>query len=76
MLTAERQAQLQTRRDNTNPRQLRQHIYDLRDQLFELPGASPESTQDVYLTLFNPPDSIRTYAKIIWTVGERNCCRM
>jgi len=42
-------------RDQTNPRQLRQDIYALLDQLFALPNAPDGSTQDVYLTLFNPP---------------------
>lgn len=42
-------------RDQTNPRQLRQDIYALLDQLFALPNAPDDSTQDVYLTLFNPP---------------------
>jgi hypothetical protein len=40
----------------TNPRQLRQQIYASLDQLFALPLASPGSTQDVFLTLFAPPD--------------------
>jgi hypothetical protein len=42
-------------RDQTNPRQLRQDIYALLDQLFALPNAPDGSTQDVYLTLFIPP---------------------
>ena len=42
-------------RDQTNPRQLRQDIYVLLDHLFALPNAPDGSTQDVYLTLFNPP---------------------
>lgn len=45
----------ETLRDQTNPRQLRQHIYTLLSQLFALPNALEGSTQDVYLTLFNPP---------------------
>lgn len=58
-LSPEHQAQLQRRRDQTNPRHLRQQIYDLRDQLFELPLASPDHTQDVYLTLFNSLDFMK-----------------
>jgi hypothetical protein len=42
-------------RDQTNPRHLRQDFYALLDQLFALPNAPDGSTQDVYLTLFNPP---------------------
>ncbi len=58
-LSPEHQTQLQMRRDHTNPRQLRQQIYDLLDQLFELPLALPDHTQDVYLTLFNPLDFMK-----------------
>jgi hypothetical protein len=42
---------LQTLRAQTNPRQLRQRIYDLLDQLFALPGAIPGVTEDVHQTL-------------------------
>ena len=51
--------QLLTLRDETNPRQLRQQIYGLLDQLFALPLAPPGSTQDVYQTLFAPPDFMK-----------------
>lgn len=47
--------QFEALRDQTNPRQLRQDIYALLDQLFALPNAPDGSTQDVYLTLFTPP---------------------
>jgi len=44
-------------RDSLNPRQLRRDIYTLLDQLFALPCAIPEEvSQDVHLTMFNPPD--------------------
>jgi len=56
ILPPQQQTQLQTLRDATNPRLLRQQIYDLLDQLFALPLASPGSAQDVFLTLFSPPD--------------------
>jgi len=47
-------------RDSLNPRQLRRDIYTLLDQLFELPCAMPEeASQDVHLTMFNPPDPMR-----------------
>ncbi len=59
ILTNQQQAQLTALRDATNPRQLRQHIRTLLDQLFALPTAAPESTQDVYLTLFDPPDFMK-----------------
>lgn len=39
-------------RDTTNPRQLREEIYEWLDQLMALPGADPETTEDIYQTLF------------------------
>jgi hypothetical protein len=54
-LDAHQRSHFQALRDQTNPRQLRQHIYALLDQLFALPNAPDGSTQDVYLTLFDPP---------------------
>jgi hypothetical protein len=42
---------LQTLRDQTNPRQLRQQIYDSIDYVFSLPGAVQGVTEDVRLTL-------------------------
>lgn len=39
-------------RDTTNPRQLREEIYELLDQLMTMPGADPERTEDIYQTLF------------------------
>ncbi len=53
-LSADQTLRLQSLRDSTNPRQLRLQIYALLNQLFALPNAVPESTQDVYLTLFHP----------------------
>lgn len=53
-LSADQLLRLQSLRDATNPRQLRHQIYALLDQLFALPNAAPNSTQDVYLTLFHP----------------------
>jgi len=46
-LNAESQARLRALRAQTNPRQLRHEIYQLRDQLFELPLA--RSPQDSWL---------------------------
>jgi hypothetical protein len=45
---------LQALRDQTNPRRLRQEIYDLLDYLFTLPCATPGVTEDVYQTLVLP----------------------
>lgn len=50
-ITQERREQLEALRDRTNPRQLRQEIYDLIDYIFSLPGAVPGKTEDVYQTL-------------------------
>jgi hypothetical protein len=45
------QEQLMALRDRINPRRLRQDIYDAIAQLFQLPGAAPDCTEDVHLTL-------------------------
>jgi IS30 family transposase len=52
-LPSQRQEQLLHLRTQTNPRQLRQEIYDLLDHLFTLPGAESDHTQDVFQTLLN-----------------------
>jgi hypothetical protein len=49
----------QALRDQTNPRQLRQDIYALLDQLFAIPCAEAGSVQDVHLTLFNPQNFLK-----------------
>jgi hypothetical protein len=56
-ISEEQKEQLRTLRDQTNPRQLRQKIYQLIDQIFLLPGAVPGETEDVYETLFAPTES-------------------
>ena len=48
---ADRRQQLEALRRRTNPRRLRQAIYDQLQQLFTLPGAVPGHTEDVYQTL-------------------------
>lgn len=50
---------LQALRDQTNPRQLRQAIYALRDQLFALPQAVPGSSQDVFQTMLMPTTLVK-----------------
>ena len=47
--------ELQALRNATNPRQLREEIYDLLDQLRKLPAAQPGQTEDVHQTLFAAP---------------------
>jgi len=56
-ISEQQKEQLRTLRDQTNPRQLRQKIYQLIDQIFLLPGAVPGETEDVYETLFAPTGS-------------------
>jgi hypothetical protein len=47
----EHKQQLQALRDATNPRQLRQQIYDNVDQILSLPTATPGQTESVFDTL-------------------------
>ena len=62
-LSPETQQLLDALRAQTNPRQLRQHIYCAIDQLFALPCAAPNQSQNVHLTLnFNSPFSTNTMA--------------
>ena len=53
-MSEQQKKQLRTLRDQTNPRQLRQGIHQLLDEIFLLPGAVPGQTGDVYETLFAP----------------------
>jgi len=55
-ITQQRREQLQALRDQTNPRQLRQEIYDQIEYIFSLPNAVPGQTENVYLTLTTRPD--------------------
>ena len=47
----EHRQHLKALRDQINPRKLRQEIYDTIDYIFSLPGAVPEITEDVRLSL-------------------------
>jgi hypothetical protein len=53
-ITQQHREQLDTLRDQTNPRQLRQEIYDWIDYIFSLPNAVPGVTENVHLTLRAP----------------------
>jgi hypothetical protein len=53
-ISQERKEQLQTLRDQVNPRQLRREIYQLIDHIFLLPNAVPGETEDAYETLSTP----------------------
>jgi hypothetical protein len=50
-IARETREQLETLRDRTNPRLLRQEIYDQIDFIFSLPNASTGVTENVYQTL-------------------------
>jgi hypothetical protein len=52
-LDPEWREQLERLREQTNPRQLRQEIYDLIDYISSLPSAVPGKTEDVRLTLMS-----------------------
>ena len=51
VLSPQRRQELEALRDRTNPRQLRQTIYDAIEQLFALPKATPGKPENVYDTL-------------------------
>lgn len=53
VLTSEKEKQLTELRWSTNPRQLRNEIHSLLEDLFALPNAISEQTENVYLTLFS-----------------------
>ncbi len=55
ILLAQRQEQLEHLRDRTNPRLLRQEIYDLLNHLFSLPGTTTDRSEDVFQTLISHP---------------------
>lgn len=50
-LTPELRQLIQLRIDMTNPRHLRQEIYDALSLLFAMPGATPSKTENVFETL-------------------------
>lgn len=54
----ERRRQLEALRDQTNPRQLRQEIYEGIDHIFSLPGAAAGITEDVRQTLMAASSSL------------------
>lgn len=54
VLPPETRARLEALYTATNPRRLREEIYEYIDYLCALPNAAPGEPQDVYLTLRNP----------------------
>jgi hypothetical protein len=57
VMLPQHQQQLQALRDRTNPRRLRQEIYDAIDHLFSLPNAVPGVPEDVRQTLLTHSDN-------------------
>lgn len=53
-ISRERRQELEALRDRTNPRQLRNEIYDLIAYISSLPCAAPGRTENVHLTLMIP----------------------
>ncbi|MBC7129562.1 MAG: transposase family protein [Thermoplasmatales archaeon] len=53
-ISPQRREELQRLREQTNPRRLREEIYQLLDELFTLPGATPGITENVLDTLHIP----------------------
>jgi transposase InsO family protein len=56
-ITPAHRQQLEALRDRTNPRRLRQEIYDAIDQLLSLPNALPGVPEDVHQTLLTHSDA-------------------
>ena len=54
VLLEEHQQQLEVKRDETNPLQLRREIYDWLDYIFSLPMAIPDISENVHQTLRAP----------------------
>jgi len=70
-ISEDRKQQLRTLRDQVNPRQLRQEIHQLLDHIFDLPGAVPGKTEDVYETLFAPTESQKGEGAMVTLSFER-----
>ena len=71
-IAEEEKEQLRTLRDQVNPRQLRQEIYQLIDHhIFLLPPAVPGKTEDVYETLFAPTETQKGEGAMVTLSFER-----
>jgi hypothetical protein len=71
VLDKERRMKLEALRRGTNPRKLREDIYELIDKIFALPNAAQGSTQDVYQTLFMPPHPTKEKAIPVTLSNDR-----
>lgn len=57
VLSTDQEKELKALRLRTNPRQLRNEIYSLLNELFSLPNATPGQTENVFSTLFSEQDN-------------------
>lgn len=71
VLDEDRKMELEALRSGTNPRKLREEIYALIDQIFLLPNAAQDSNQDVYLTLFQVPETKKELAIPVTLSNDR-----
>jgi hypothetical protein len=71
VLDEDRKMELEALRRGTNPRKLREEIYALIDQIFLLPNAAQGSNQDVYLTLFQVPETKKELAIPVTLSNDR-----
>lgn len=71
VLDKEHRIELESLRRRTNPRKLREDIYEFIDKIFALPNAAQGSTQDVYLTLFMPPHPTKEKAIPVTLPNDR-----
>ncbi len=71
VLDEDRKMELEALRSGTNPRKLREEIYALIDQIFLLPNAAQGSNQDVYLTLFQVPETKKELAIPVTLSNDR-----
>jgi hypothetical protein len=74
VLLPEHQEQLEILRQQTNPRLLRQQIYQAIDDIFSLPGATPGLTEHVFDT-FPSPESNRDLDSSICLAFNRTAIR-
>jgi hypothetical protein len=70
-ISDQQKQELQALRNQTNPRQLRRELYQLRDEIFLLPGAVPGHTEDVYETLFTPRETQKGEGILVTLSFER-----
>jgi hypothetical protein len=71
ILPKHKKLELEELRSSINPRCLRQEIYSLIAQLYELPVAAEGSTQDVFETLFQAPETMKGQAVSVTLSNDR-----